>query len=64
MISRMDEQFGRVVNTVKANGLWDRTYSFFFTDHGEYLGDFALVEKWPSGVSNALTHEPLIVGRC
>lgn len=34
----------------------------FFADHGEYLGDHGLKEKWPSGLSDSLTHEPLIVG--
>jgi arylsulfatase A-like enzyme len=61
MITRLDDQFGRLVEKVKALGLWDRTVTFFFTDHGEYLGDHGLIEKWPSGVSECLTHEPLIV---
>jgi arylsulfatase A-like enzyme len=33
----------------------------FFTDHGEYLGDFGLVEKWPSGLESCLLRNPLIV---
>lgn len=58
----MDEQFGRIVQRVKDLGLWDNTYSLFFTDHGEFRGDSGLIEKWPSGVSDSLTHEPLIIG--
>jgi arylsulfatase A-like enzyme len=34
----------------------------FFTDHGEYLGDHGLIEKWPAGLSNTLVQEPLIIG--
>lgn len=34
----------------------------FFTDHGEFLGDYGLIEKWPSGVSENLVHEPLLIG--
>lgn len=62
MITRLDDQFGRLVEKTKSLGLWDKTITFFFTDHGEYLGDHGLIEKWPSGLSNCLTHEPLIVG--
>lgn len=62
MVARLDEQFGRVVARTRALGLWDDTVTLFFTDHGEYLGDHGLIEKWPSGVSDSLTREPLIVG--
>lgn len=34
MISRVDWQFGRVVNQTKAQGLWNNTVTIFFTDHG------------------------------
>lgn len=62
MISRLDDQFGRVMKLVEEKGLWKDTVTMFFTDHGEYLGDHGLIEKWPSGLSETLVHEPLIVG--
>ncbi|KAJ4109689.1 hypothetical protein NW768_012125 [Fusarium equiseti] len=62
MITRLDDQFGRVLNKVDELGLWKDTVTMFFTDHGEYLGDHGLIEKWPSGLSETLVHEPLIVG--
>ncbi|KAE8360746.1 alkaline-phosphatase-like protein [Aspergillus caelatus] len=61
MISRLDDQFGRVVGRLDELGLWDDTITMFFTDHGEYLGDHGLIEKWPSGLSDSLVHEPLII---
>ncbi|KAE8356934.1 alkaline-phosphatase-like protein [Aspergillus coremiiformis] len=61
MISRLDDQFGRVVRRIEELGLWDDTVTMFFTDHGEYLGDHGLIEKWPSGLSESLVHEPLII---
>ncbi|KAJ1710229.1 arylsulfatase [Aspergillus flavus] len=61
MISRLDDQFGRVVGRLDELGLWDETITMFFTDHGEYLGDHGLIEKWPSGLSDSLVHEPLII---
>lgn len=61
MISRLDDQFGRVVNKLDSTGLWAKTITMFFTDHGEYLGDHGLIEKWPSGLSETLVREPLIM---
>ncbi|KAJ5111974.1 hypothetical protein N7532_000019 [Penicillium argentinense] len=62
MITRLDDQFGRVIQKAKDIGVWDSTISMFFTDHGEYLGDYGLIEKWPAGLSESLTREPLIIG--
>ncbi|XEU97357.1 hypothetical protein FSHL1_002643 [Fusarium sambucinum] len=62
MISRLDDQFGRVLKKVDDLGIWKDTVTMFFTDHGEYLGDHGLIEKWPSGLSETLVHEPLIIG--
>ncbi|OJJ67130.1 hypothetical protein ASPBRDRAFT_187137 [Aspergillus brasiliensis CBS 101740] len=61
MIARLDDQFGRIVAQLEATGLWDQTVTLFFTDHGEYLGDHGLIEKWPSGLSETLVREPLIL---
>ena len=30
------------------------------SDHGDYAGDYGLVEKWPGGLETCLTHVPLI----
>lgn len=62
MISRVDDQFGRIMNKTIEKGHWNNTVTMFFTDHGEFLGDWGLVEKWPSAVSENLVHEPLIIG--
>lgn len=61
MVSRVDHHFGRVLDAVDANGATDRTAVMFFPDHGEYLGDFGLVEKWISGMDRCLLHNPLVV---
>ena len=61
MVSRVDAQLGRVMDAVARAGAAERTATFFFTDHGEYLGDYGLVEKWASGQHDCLLHDPLIV---
>jgi arylsulfatase A-like enzyme len=61
MITRVDDQLRQVRGALDRSGGAGNTVTFFFTDHGEYLGDFGLVEKWPSGVDEVLVHNPLIV---
>ena len=61
MVSRVDDQLGRLVAKLRATNAEERTSVWFFTDHGEYLGDFGLVEKWPSGLDNCLLQNPLVV---
>ncbi|CAG8885561.1 unnamed protein product [Penicillium salamii] len=62
MISRLDTQFGQVLATLDRTVLASNTVTAFYTDHGEYLGDHGMIEKWPSGVSEVLSREPLIIG--
>ncbi|KAK5072907.1 hypothetical protein LTR64_000683 [Lithohypha guttulata] len=61
MITRLDDQFGRIMKKIDELSLWKDTVTMFFTDHGEYLGDHGMIEKWPSGLSETLLHEPLII---
>lgn len=61
MISRVDWQLGRVMEQLDRIGELENTIVMYFTDHGEYAGDFGLVEKWPSGLDNCLLQNPLII---
>ncbi|NQY56204.1 MAG: sulfatase-like hydrolase/transferase [Ilumatobacteraceae bacterium] len=61
MVSRADDQLGRVLSAVDHAGQGERTMTWCFTDHGEYLGDHGLVEKWPSGQHDVLLRNPLLV---
>jgi arylsulfatase A-like enzyme len=61
MVSRVDDQLARLLRAVDAIGASDDTVVAAFTDHGEYLGDFGLVEKWPSGLDPCLLRNPLVL---
>ena len=61
MVSRVDSQLGRVMQSVERLGAAESTVTVFCSDHGEYAGDFNLVEKWPSGLDRSLTRTPLII---
>jgi arylsulfatase A-like enzyme len=61
MVSRVDDQLGRVLRAIERAGAAERTTTVFFTDHGEYLGDYGLIEKWPSGLDHCLVRNPLVI---
>ncbi len=61
MVSRVDDQLGRVMRAVEQAGVADRTVTAFFADHGEYMGDFGLIEKWASGLDDCLLRNPLVI---
>lgn len=61
MVSRLDHHVGRITAAVTASGQSDSTVTLFFADHGEYLGDFGLIEKWPSAMDRCITADPLII---
>jgi choline-sulfatase len=61
MISHVDAAFGRLTASLTAAGLDDTTTVIVSSDHGDYAGDYGLVEKWPNGMEDILTRVPLIV---
>ena len=61
MISYVDDLLGRLLDVLEETGLWDNTAVFAFSDHGDWAGDYGLVEKWPSGMDDCLTRVPMIV---
>ncbi|GAA5018494.1 sulfatase-like hydrolase/transferase [Acinetobacter puyangensis] len=61
MVSRFDDNVGKIRQAIQDHQLDDNTYFVVFSDHGEYLGDYGVVEKWPSGVHECLTRTPLII---
>ena len=59
MVSYNDYLFGELLHGIKAAGLYDRTAVFFSSDHGDFAGDYHLVEKWPGAADDVLTRVPL-----
>ena len=61
MCARVDHQFGMVVQALKDRGIYDDSAIFFFSDHGDFTGDYGLVEKTQNTFEDCLTRVPLIV---
>ncbi len=56
----LDEQVGRLLDALPALGIDDDDYVFVLSDHGEYLGEHALVEH-SKDVYEEVLHVPLLV---
>lgn len=61
MVSFVDEQIGRVLQTVRALGLEENTLILFTSDHGDYAGQHGLVEKWDADLRDCLLKVPCIL---
>jgi choline-sulfatase len=60
MIAYVDAMVGQLLDALDETGLADDTAVFLFSDHGEWAGDYGLVEKWHACLDDCLTHVPLI----
>jgi arylsulfatase A-like enzyme len=61
MCARVDAQFGLVVQALQEAGIYNDTAIFFFSDHGDFTGDYGLVEKTQNTFEDCLTRVPFIV---
>lgn len=59
-VSYSDWLLGLLMEAMDRTGRNRDTALFVLSDHGDYTGDYGLVEKWPSGLEDNLTHVPLI----
>jgi len=59
LMTRVDDEIGRLVAFLKDSGLWDTTLIIFTSDHGEQIGDHWLLGK--GGYFDGSYHIPLIV---
>ena len=59
-VSYSDWLMGELLEELEKTGHGKDTAVLLLSDHGDYAGDYGLVEKWPSGLEDCLTHVPLI----
>lgn len=61
MGTKLDYHIGRLIETLKLQGIYDDTIFVFFSDHGDYTGDYQMVEKNQNTFEDCLTRVPLII---
>lgn len=59
-IRYVDDQLGRVLDRLEHLKLLDRTIVIFWSDHGEFLGDYGVTHKMPA-FYDSLVRVPLMV---
>jgi choline-sulfatase len=59
-VSYTDWLLGELMEAMESTGHVEDTALFVLSDHGDYAGDYGLVEKWSSGLEDCLTHVPLM----
>jgi len=61
MCARTDHQFGLVMDALREAGIYDETAVFFFSDHGDFTGDYGLVEKTQNTFEDVLSRVPFVI---
>jgi arylsulfatase A-like enzyme len=61
MCMKTDYLFGKVCDALKEKGIYDDTAIFVFSDHGDYTGDYGIVEKTQNTFEDCLVKVPFII---
>jgi arylsulfatase A-like enzyme len=61
MCAQVDHQLGLVLAALREAGLYDDTALFMFSDHGDFTGDYGLVEKTQNTFEDCLARVPLVI---
>ncbi len=61
MTAFFDHMLGGLLDVLEETGRDKDTVIFLFSDHGDWAGDYGLVEKWPSALDDTLTRVPLLI---
>jgi choline-sulfatase len=58
MITKLDTLIGKVMATAEAEGLLENSAVMFWVDHGDFAGQYGLVEKWDTAMQDCILHVP------
>lgn len=61
MCAKVDDQIGTLIRTLKAEGIYDNTAIIVLSDHGDYTGDYGIVEKCQNCFPDCLVNVPFII---
>ncbi|MBC7235140.1 MAG: sulfatase-like hydrolase/transferase [Chloroflexi bacterium] len=59
--SYVDWMLGELLTALDETGLAVNTTLIVSSDHGDWAGDYGLVEKWPSALDDTITRVPLLI---
>lgn len=63
MTAKVDAQFKKLCDALKEAGEYDNSAIFFFSDHGDFTGDYGIAEKAQNTFEDCLTNVPFLINR-
>jgi len=60
-ITKVDHLIGKVLAAMEAEGLFDNSVLLFTADHGDFAGQYGLVEKWDTAMNDCILHVPCML---
>lgn len=61
MVTRVDRDLGMVLECLEREGLFENSIIVFTSDHGDFAGQYGLVEKWDTCMADCILRVPLVV---
>lgn len=61
MCMKIDQQFKKLCDALKEEGIYDDSAIFFLSDHGDYTGDYGITEKTQNTFEDFLSRVPLLI---
>lgn len=60
MCQLLDDEMGRIIDSIEERGEMDNTIFVFTSDHGDMCGELGLAQKW-NGLYDGMTRIPLVI---
>ncbi len=58
MITKLDTLIGRVLEQIESEEIFENSIVMFWVDHGDFAGQYGLVEKWDTAMQDCILHVP------
>lgn len=58
MIAKLDQRIGEFTQLLDRLALWENTVILFYSDHGDFAGQYGIWEKWDTSFYDCLVHVP------
>ncbi len=58
MVTKLDTLIGKVLDAVEEQGLMKNSIIMFWVDHGDFAGQYGLMEKWDTAMQDCIMRVP------
>jgi choline-sulfatase len=58
LVTKLDTLVGRVLDEIDAQNLWQDTIVMFWSDHGDFAGQYGQPEKWDTAMNDCILRTP------